>query len=106
MICSMIARIIILVLDCLVLRCGSEQAKDLEIRSLHHQLRTLQRTSGRPARLSRGDKMMLAILATTLKAAKTGAKQNSTEPQHTPTTPSLSLLCVAPRLVFGPRPLG
>jgi len=47
--------------------------KDLEILLLRHQLRMLQRTSGHPARLSRWDKLILAILATTLKAATADA---------------------------------
>lgn len=41
---------------------------------MRHQLRTLQCTSGHPARLSRWDKLILAIRATKLKAATADAR--------------------------------
>lgn len=65
----LLARIIALVLACLVLRCRSERAKDLEILLLRHQLQILQRTSRRPPHFSHADKLLLASVATTLKAA-------------------------------------
>jgi len=69
MVYGIIVRIVAVMLDGLVLRGRSERAKDLEILLLRHQLHTLQRTSGHPARFSRWDNLILAILATKLKAA-------------------------------------
>jgi len=65
----LLAQIIALVLECLILRCRSERAKDLEILLLRHQLQTLRRTTRHPPRFSHADKLLLVSLATTLKAA-------------------------------------
>ncbi len=49
----------------------SESEKDLEILPLRHQLAIVERKQAKPVRLSRGEKLMLVVLATTLKT-KTG----------------------------------
>ncbi len=66
----LLVRIIALILECLILRCRSERAKDLEILLLRHQLQALQRTT-RPPRVGHADKVLLVSLATALKAATT-----------------------------------
>ncbi len=69
MIYHLFARLIALILECLILRFRSERAKDLEILLLRQQLQTLQRTSRCPSRFCHTDKVLLASLATTLRAA-------------------------------------
>ena len=51
-----------------------EDSKDLEIALLRHQLRLLQRRSTRPPRLSRGEKLTLAVLATKLSRLTTSPR--------------------------------
>ena len=46
----------------------SAQAKDLEILLLHHQLAILERKLNRPLRISRAEKLTLAVLAARLRA--------------------------------------
>jgi putative transposase len=56
--------------------CGvrhNEDAKDLEIALLRHQLRLLQRRSPRPPRLSRWEKLTLAVLVAKLRRSVAGA---------------------------------
>jgi len=52
----------------------SEDAKDLEIALLRHQLRLLQRRSSRPPRLSRWEKRTLAVLVAKLGRLVAGAR--------------------------------
>jgi len=52
----------------------AEQAKDLEIALLRHQLRLLQRRSPRPPRLSRWEKLTFAVLATKRSRLTTGPR--------------------------------
>ena len=47
----------------------SEQEKDLEILLLRHQLSILERKCNKPARLTRAEKLTLAVLANRLKQA-------------------------------------
>jgi hypothetical protein len=49
------------------LGCRSESAKDLEILLLRHQLAIYERKQERAPHLSRGEKLMLVVLATRLK---------------------------------------
>jgi hypothetical protein len=62
------------VVDLVVGARRAEQAKDLEIALLRHQLRVLQRRSPRPQRLSRWDKLTFAVLATKLSRLTAGPR--------------------------------
>ncbi len=53
----------------------AEQAKDLEIALLRHQVRLLQRRASRPPRLSRWEKLTLAVLATKFSRLTTGPRE-------------------------------
>src|SRR5829696_1194574 len=61
-----IAQLVSLLLDMFAVRRQSDGAKDLEIVVLRHQLRLLERRQPRP-RLSRWERLTLALLATTLR---------------------------------------
>jgi transposase len=52
-----------------LLRRQAEREKDLEILLLRHQLAILQRQQPKPLRISRVDKLMLAVLTVQLKTA-------------------------------------
>jgi hypothetical protein len=52
----------------------TEDAKDLEIALLRHQIRLLQRLSPRPPRLSRWEKLTLAVLAAKLGCLVAGSR--------------------------------
>jgi putative transposase len=52
----------------------TEDAKDLEIALLRHQLRLLLRRAGRPPRLSRWEKLPLAVLAAKLGRVVAGSR--------------------------------
>jgi transposase InsO family protein len=52
----------------------TKDAKDLEIALLRHQLRLLQRHAGRPQRLSRWEKLTLAVLAARLGRLVAGSR--------------------------------
>ncbi|HET8630116.1 MAG TPA: integrase core domain-containing protein [Thermomicrobiales bacterium] len=55
-------------------RCA-EREKDLEIALLRHQVRLLQRRASRPPRLSRWEKLTLAILATKFSRLSAGPRE-------------------------------
>jgi putative transposase len=67
MIFNVLAHMISLMIDLLVGRRRSEQAKDLEILVLRQQLRVLQRTQAHPPQPSRWEKLILAVLTAKLK---------------------------------------
>src|SRR4051812_12216796 len=52
----------------------TEDAKDLEIALLRHQLRLLLRRSARPPRLSRWERLTLAVLAARLGRVAAGSR--------------------------------
>src|SRR6476620_10522527 len=52
----------------------SNRDKDLQILVLRHQVRLLQRQRPRPPRLTRGEKLTLAVLAAALARPTTGAR--------------------------------
>jgi hypothetical protein len=58
-----VAQLFSLLLDCLVNRTRSDRQKDLEIRLLRQQLLILQRHQAPSSRLSRGEKIGRAVLA-------------------------------------------
>ncbi len=62
---SVLTHILSFLLDLTVTARMSEHQKDLELLLLRQQLRILQRTRKRPPRLSRGEKLTLALLAAT-----------------------------------------
>ena len=61
-----------LIVDLVVGARRPEQAKDLEIALLRHQVRLLQRRSSRPPRLSRWEKLTFAVLAAKLSQLTAG----------------------------------
>src|SRR4051794_25127232 len=60
------------IVDLVVGARRADQAKDLEIALLRHQVRLLQRRSPRPPRLTRWEKLTFAVLATKLSRLTTG----------------------------------
>ena len=60
------------VVDLLVVRQHDDRGKDLEILLLRHQVRWLQRHQPQPPRVSRWEKLILAVLAATLAHLTTG----------------------------------
>ncbi len=71
---SALAQLVAVLLDVLIARRQPESAKDLEIVVLRHQLRMLERRLPRP-RLSRWERLTLALLATTLRHLTSDARQ-------------------------------
>ncbi len=71
---SVSAQLAALLIDLIAARRQSDGAKDLEIVLLRHQLRVLQRHQPRP-KVSRGEKLVLALLATRLRQRIAGARQ-------------------------------
>src|SRR5829696_3772775 len=69
-----IAQLVSLLLDMFAVRRQSDGAKDLEIVVLRHQLRLLERRQPRP-RLSRWERLTLALLVTKLRRVTTGARE-------------------------------
>ena len=59
--------------DLIILRSQAEREKDLEILLLREQLGILQRTCHRPPRISRSEKLVLAVLTTKLKTVSRGS---------------------------------
>src|SRR5688572_16808939 len=72
MIWFMVMQIVSTLVEAMGLKWKSEQAKDLEILLLRRQLAILERRLEKPVRLSRGEKLLLVVLAVKLKA-KTGS---------------------------------
>ena len=71
---SVVAHLAALLLDLVMARRQSEGAKDLEIAVLRHQLRMLERRRPHP-RLSRWERLTLALLATKLRHLTSDARQ-------------------------------
>jgi putative transposase len=69
-----LARILGVLLDLTATIWRSESEKDLEILLLRQQLRILQRKHPHPPRISRGEKLALAVLAAKLSAAGSSAR--------------------------------
>ena len=79
MVWFVLAEIFTVVLDVLALRGQSEHEKDIEILLLRQQLRIVERKHRRPCRLSRGEKLGLAVLTARLKAVTTGGRRRLRE---------------------------
>jgi putative transposase len=71
---AMFAHLFSILLDLLSLLARSEREKDLEILLLRQQIRLLQRTRARPPRLTWGEKLPLALLATKLVQGATNSR--------------------------------
>jgi putative transposase len=74
MVWFVVAQVFTLVLDILALWRQSEHEKDIEILLLRQQLRIVERKQAHPPRLSRGEKLGLAVLTARLKAATSGGR--------------------------------
>ena len=74
MIYFVLARILVFLLDLIVTLSRSDQEKDLEILLLRQQLRILQRKHPHPPRISRWEKLALAVLAAELTAVGSSAR--------------------------------
>jgi hypothetical protein len=74
---STLAHAVTLLLDLFTARCQPEGAKDLEIVLLRHQLR-LQRRRRPPPRLSRWDRLTLAVLVARVRRLTANARQGWT----------------------------
>jgi hypothetical protein len=72
---ALFAQVLTFLLDLLVLPWRSSREKDLEILLLRHQLAILQRTQSRPARPTRRQRLVLALLAAKLAALGSGFLQ-------------------------------
>lgn len=75
MIWFMVLQVVSTLVELIRLGRKSENEKDLEILLLRRQLAIYERKQSQPMRLSRGEKLMLVVLRTKLKA-KTGARSN------------------------------
>ena len=62
--------------DLLTASRGPDRDKDLEILLLRHQLRLLQRRSPRPPRLSRWERLTVAVLAAKLARLAAGSRRH------------------------------
>ena len=56
------------ILECLWMGCKTERANDLEILLLRRQLEIVDRVRDKPLRVSRAEKLTLAVLAAQLKS--------------------------------------
>ena len=74
MIFSVLAQLVGLLLDLGRLLMRADQSKDVEILLLRRQLAILQRTQARPPRLTRWEKLTLAVLANQLMRLCGGAR--------------------------------
>src|SRR5438874_11385594 len=74
MVWFVLAQVFTLVLEMLTLRGQSEREKDIEILLLRQQLRIVERKQSRPRRLSRWEKLSLAVLTARLKAVTSGGR--------------------------------
>jgi hypothetical protein len=68
-----LAQVVSLLLDVVAMACRSHRDKDLKILLLRSQVALPQRTRPRPARLSRGEKLVLVTLGATLARLYGGA---------------------------------
>jgi len=80
MVWLMVLHLLEFVVDPVVGARRPEGAKDLEIALLRHQLRLLQRRSSRPRRLSRWEKLTLAVLVAKLGRLVAGSRSPSPVP--------------------------
>ena len=71
---ALLTHLVGFVVDLIVGARRTEDAKDLEIALLRHQLRLLLRRAGRPPRLSRWEKLTMAILAAKLGRVVAGSR--------------------------------
>src|SRR4051812_47485584 len=74
MLWALLTHLVGFVVDRIVGARRTEDAQDLEIALLRHQLRLLLRRAGRPPRLSRWEKLTLAVLAAKLGRVVTGSR--------------------------------
>ncbi len=70
----MLVHLVGLLVDLLTAAGRTERDKDLQILVLQHQLRLLQRERPRPQRLTRWEKLTLAVLTTKLAGIRTGPR--------------------------------
>jgi transposase InsO family protein len=70
-----VAQVFTLMLDVFALRRQSQHEKDLEILLLRQQLRIVERKQTRPPRLSRWEKLSLAVLTARLKMVTAGGRE-------------------------------
>src|SRR5688572_8178892 len=71
----MLAHFVAFLVDLLAARRADDRDKDVQILVLRHQVRLLQRQQPRPPRLTRGEKLTLAILAAALARLTTGPRR-------------------------------
>ena len=90
MLWAVLTHLVEFVVDLIAGARHTTDAKDLEIAVLRHQLRLLLRRAGRPPRLSRWEKLSLAVLAAKLGRAVAGSRGRL----------SLALLLVRPETVL------
>src|SRR3712207_2623093 len=76
MLWAVLTQLVGLVVDLVVGARRTADAKDLEIALLRHQLRLLQRRSSHPPRLSRWEKLTLAVLVPKLGRSVAGARSH------------------------------
>src|SRR3954471_3503868 len=69
-----LAHFVAFVVDLLAARRADNRDKDVQILVLRHQVRLLQRQQARPPRLTRGEKLTLAVLAAALARLTTGPR--------------------------------
>src|SRR5213592_2336760 len=69
-----LAQLLAILVDLVAARQRPERAKDLEIALLRHQLRLLQRRQRAPRRLTRWEKLPLAVLAAKVAAVTAGGR--------------------------------
>src|SRR5438270_515107 len=62
----LLAHFVAFLVDLLATRRTTERDKDVQILRLRHQVRLLRRQQPRPPRLTRGEKLTLAVLAAAL----------------------------------------
>ncbi len=74
MVWFVLAQLFTLLLDILALREQSEREKDIESLLLRQQLWIVERKQTRPRRLSRGEKLSLAVLTARFKTVTTGGR--------------------------------
>lgn len=74
MIYLLLAHLFSFLLDLFSITCRSDRHKDLEIVLLRHQLRILQRQHPQPPRVSRLEKLVLAVLAAKLSNTSRGVR--------------------------------
>jgi hypothetical protein len=74
MVWSLIAQVVTVVLDLLTLRYSANADTDLEVLVLRQQIRILERRVGKPVRLSRVGRLLLALTAVPIKERARGGR--------------------------------